>query len=236
MRKKYQAQHTGGENIDLDSFGGNMKKSIFIVLVLSLCTLQSAKTVENASFAQQGATIDMQLPNLHRALIKQEKSTSSLIEFLEHLVTTHHTAKTWNLKDGARDFTRDLLQILNTIEGEQPDQTACTILLQGNPGTLPISLLAAGLFWMGKNDVSIQLISNDHIPSRSQLHKIIRTFLSKSDRCFVQQFDDIVSFTKASRSCLRIPNIVISFTGQPELLNTTLHHPLTFDYTNRTVK
>ena len=213
-----------------------MKKVIFTSIVLSLCTLQSAQPREQASFTHNAATLAKQLPILHSTLTEKGKSITALIEFLEHVTKTHHATNTWNLKEGARYFTRDLLQMLDTIAGEQSGQQICTILLQGNPGTLPISLIAASLLWIGKKDVAITCISQDPIPSRRQLHKMIRTFLSKSDRCFVYQFHDVAPFAKASRSWQRMPNIVISFTGQPELLQPILRNPLVFDYTNRTVK
>lgn len=218
------------------SLGGHMKRSTLQIILLSMFFTQSMHTMQTISFAQQASTLDSRLPNLHTALNKQGKDTASLIEYLDHLVQRHHSPDTWHLQDGARNFTRDLLQMLDTIAAEQHNQVSSTILLQGNPGSLPISLLAATLFWIGKNDVSIQVISENPIPSQRQLHRIIRTFLGTNDRCFIQQFKTIDDFTKASRKYLRQPNTLISFTGQPELLEKMLHNPLVFDYAGRTVR
>ena len=192
--------------------------------------IHAAQSIQAASFIEQENVLANRLPHLHAALHNQGKHTSSLIEYLDHLVQTHHGSNTWHLKDDARDYIKNLLQIIDTITAEHRDQTTSTIVLQGNPGTLPIALLAASLITTGRHDVSIQIVSPDRIPSRRHLHGIIRTFLGKTDRCFVQQFTTADAFTAKCGRYLRKPDTIISFAGNPKDLARFCHQPLIFDY------
>ena len=213
-----------------------MKKSTLQGVLLGMLFMQATQSMQAASFTQQENALAERLPHLHAALHKRGKSTSSLIEYLDHLVQTHHAIDTWHLKDDTRDYIKNLLQIIDTIAAEYRNQTISTILLQGNPGSLPVALLAATLFAIGRQDVSIQIISTDRIPSHRQLHRMVRTFLATNDRCFIQQFDSINAFANTSSRYLRKPDTIISFTGQPELLATVLSKPHIFDYAGRAVQ
>lgn len=207
-----------------------MKISPLKIMLMILCVMHASNTAQAQLVAEQAATFDHQLPHLHAALLAHGHTSDGLIEYLDHLVQKHHGPYTWELKEDTRVYTKNLLEILNTIAAEQPATTQSTILLQGNPGMLPIALLAAGLCRIGKNDVSIQIISKLPLQSRRHMHQIIRRFLGKNDRCFVQQFTTTDAFAAACRRYLRKPNIIISFAGQPTDLGGVLDQPLTFDY------
>lgn len=189
--------------------------ALFHALLLSVplhFTLAQAAPIKPNPVPQHNAAFRKYLPNLYNALRARNTSGIQLLEYFDHLIKTNHASTTWHLAQNQQRFIGDLLQMLDTIAAEQRSSKSSTCLLHGDTGTLPVLLLTAGLFRIGKQDVDLQLVGNQTSKALNNLNYAVRdNILTRHDRFHINQASTVESFIKNSARNLRQPNTLFIF-------------------------
>lgn len=213
-----------------------MKKALgsFLLAV----SLYAGQLIANATpiIPEHNAAFRRYLPNLYQALRQHNANGMGLIEYFDHLIQATDKNTTWALSLDQQHFMGDVLQILDTIASEQAGQTRATILIQGNPGTLPLLLLSAGLFKLGKQDIALQLVGDETHSAIRQFNRIIRHLVLTHDTRFhIKRFSSAAAFKQASQRNLRHATTVIIFDNKQEVSQLVPGKPLVFNFVKRIV-
>lgn len=212
-------------------------------LLLPLSIVKSEHTQQLAlphiTIAKQNSVLRKHLPNLYAALHKRKSTGLEFIEFLERVAQDHQADTSWHLAQTQQQFIGELLQMLDTIVAQQGTENLYTCTLNGNAGTLPVLLLSAGLYRLGIQDLSFQLIGNEPRNTLKKLNKATRCVMATSnDRFHLQQVASIDDLIKTSAQHRRKSNTIISFTGNnSKILAARLNsnQSLILDYKKHTI-
>lgn len=193
-----------------------MKKQLFcaVLLLVPVCVaaIQPEKTSQQGVLPEHNAAFRKYLPHLYTALRERNSTGMQLLEYFDHLVKTNQPTTTWHLAQTPQQFIGDLLQMLDTLAADKQASRQSMCLLNGNVGTLPVLLLTAGLFRIGKQDVDLQLIGNQSSAALKNLnHSVRNNILTQHDRFHINQKATADSFINASQRYIRQPNTLFLF-------------------------